>query len=107
VRLLETTLIRVGNDEYARDNHSYGLTTMHDQHVDVRGSRIKFRFRGKSGKYHEIDVQDKRLAKIVMGCRDLVGQELFQYLDEQGEVQDIGSSDVNDYLREITGEDFT
>lgn len=107
VRLLEATLIRVGNDEYARDNHSYGLTTMRDQHVNVRGAQVQFRFRGKSGKYHQIDVHDRHLAKVVKGCRDLPGQELFQYVDEAGQVQDIGSSDVNDYLREITGEDFT
>lgn len=107
VRLLEGTLIRVGNDEYARDNNSYGLTTMRDKHVKVRGSQVQFRFRGKSGKYHQIDVHDRHLAKIVKHCRDLPGQELFQYVDEAGTVQDVGSSDVNDYLRAITGEEFT
>ena len=107
VKLLEATLIRVGNDEYARDNESYGLTTMHDEHVEVRGATIRFDFRGKHGIEHEIDLKDQRLAAIVRGCRDLPGQELFQYLDETGEVRDVGSGDVNDYLREIGGEDFT
>ncbi len=107
VRLLETTLIRVGNDEYARDNRSFGLTTMHDDHVKIRGPKIRFDFRGKHGIEHEIDLDDRRLALIVRNCRDLPGQELFQYLDEQGEVHDVGSADVNDYLREISGEDFT
>ena len=107
VRLLETTLIRVGNDEYARDNHSYGLTTMHDKHVDIQGSTVRFQFRGKSGKYHTIDLHNRRLAKIVKRCRDLPGYDLFQYLDDAGNVQGIGSADVNDYLREISGEDFT
>lgn len=107
VRLLETTLIRVGNDEYARDNHSYGLTTMHDKHVDIHGSTMRFQFRGKSGRYHAIDLHNRRLAKIVKRCRDLPGYDLFQYLDDAGSVQGIGSADVNDYLREISGEDFT
>jgi DNA topoisomerase I len=107
VKLLEATLIRVGNEEYARDNHSFGLTTMHDEHVKVRGATIRFDFRGKHGKEHEIDLEDKRLAAIVHACRDLPGQELFQYLDEAGEVCDVGSDDVNDYLRTISGKDFT
>jgi DNA topoisomerase-1 len=107
VKLLETTLIRVGNDEYARDNHSFGLTTMHDEHVKIRGATIRFDFRGKHGIEHEIDLKDRRLAAIVHACRDLPGQELFQYLDETGEVRDVGSGDVNDYLREISGQDFT
>jgi DNA topoisomerase-1 len=107
VKLLEATLIRVGNDEYARDNESYGLTTMHDEHVEVRGATIRFDFRGKHGIEHEIDLKDQRLAAIVRGCRDLPGQELFQYLDATGEVRDVDSGDVNDYLREIGGEDFT
>jgi DNA topoisomerase-1 len=107
VRLLETTLIRVGNDEYARDNRSFGLTTMHDEHVKLRGATIRFDFRGKHGIEHEIDLEDRRLAQIVRACRDLPGQELFQYLDEAGEVRDVGSGDVNDYLRKIGGEDFT
>jgi DNA topoisomerase-1 len=107
VKLLETTLIRVGNDEYARDNHSFGLTTMHDEHVKIRGATIRFDFRGKHGIEHEIDLKDRRLAAIVHACRDLPGQELFQYLDEKNEVRDVGSSDVNDYLRTISGQDFT
>jgi DNA topoisomerase-1 len=107
VRLLETTLIRVGNDEYAQSNHSYGLTTMRDQHVNISGARMRFSFRGKSGKYHTIDVQDRRIAKIVSRCRDLPGYELFQYIDEEGKQQDVTSTDVNAYLREISGEDFT
>jgi DNA topoisomerase-1 len=107
VRLLETTLIRVGNEEYARDNQSFGLTTMHDEHVKIRGPRIRFDFRGKHGIEHEIDLKDERLAKIVYACRDLPGQELFQYSDEAGDVRDVGSADVNDYLRKIGGRDFT
>jgi DNA topoisomerase-1 len=107
VKLLEATLIRVGNDEYARANRSFGLTTMRDKHVEVRGAAIRFDFRGKHGIEHEIDLKDRRLAEIVYACRELPGQELFQYLDENGEVRDVGSGDVNDYLREISGADFT
>ena len=107
VRLLESTLIRVGNDEYARQNRSFGLTTLRDRHADVDGTAIRFRFRGKSGKRHEVGLRDRRLATVVRRCQDLPGQELFQYVDEAGEVRDVGSSDVNDYLREISGEDFT
>ncbi len=107
VKLLETTLIRVGNEEYARDNHSFGLTTMHDEHVKLRGATIRFDFRGKHGVEHEIDLEDRRLAAIVHACRDLPGQELFQYLDAAGEVRDVDSGDVNDYVRKISGEDFT
>lgn len=107
VRLLEVSLIRVGNQEYARDNESFGLTTMRDRHVDVNGSTIRFRFRGKAGKWHEVDIRDGRLAKIVKSCQDLPGQELFQYVDEEGKRQDVKSTDVNDYLREISGKDFT
>lgn len=107
VRLLETTAIRVGNAEYAKQNKSFGLTTMRDRHVSIEGSRMHFKFRGKSGKHHTIDLKDRRLARIVKRCQDLPGQELFQYLDEQGQVQDVDSSAVNDYLREITGQDFT
>lgn len=107
VRLLETTLIRVGNEEYARQNNSFGLTTMHNGHAKVRGATVRFDFRGKSGVEHEIDVRDPRLAKIVRKCQDLPGQELFAYVGDDGEVHDIGSSDVNDYLREISGHDFT
>ncbi|HEU5013173.1 MAG TPA: DNA topoisomerase IB [Roseiflexaceae bacterium] len=107
VRLLETTMIRVGNDEYAKSNHSYGLTTMHDKHVQVKGAKIQFKFRGKSGVRHTISLADKRLANIVQRSKDIPGQELFQYIDEDGKRQDITSGDVNDYLREISGQDFT
>ena len=107
VKLLETTFIRVGNEEYARANKSYGLTTLHNNHADVRGSHVEFRFRGKSGVRHAIELEDKRLAKIIRACQDLPGEELFGYEDEQGNAHDIGSADVNDYLREITGQDFT
>ena len=107
VRLLEKTFIRVGNDEYARDNHSFGLTTMRDGHVRITGSKVRFIFRGKSGVEHELALDDRRLARIVKQCRDLPGQELFQYRDEDGKVVDIGSADVNAYLQQITGKDFT
>jgi DNA topoisomerase-1 len=107
VRLLEKTLIRVGNDEYARSNRSYGLTTLRDGHVDVKGPRVRFSFRGKSGVEHEIDLNDHRLAKIVKQCRDLPGYDLFQYVDENGERQTVGSGEVNAYLKEITGQDLT
>ena len=107
VRLLEKTFIRVGNDEYARDNHSFGLTTMRDGHVKISGSTVRFIFRGKSGVEHMLALDDRRLARIVKQCRDLPGQELFQYKDDHGAVVDIGSGDVNAYLKDITGEDFT
>lgn len=107
VKLLEKTFIRVGNDEYARTNRSFGLTTMRDGHVKVSGSTVKFIFRGKSGVEHDLALDDRRLAKIVKACRDLPGQELFQYRDQDGKVVDIGSADVNAYLKDITGEDFT
>ena len=107
IKLLETTLIRVGNEEYARDNGSFGLTTFRDRHASVRGSKVQFRFRGKSGKVHEIGVQDRRLSRIVKSCQELPGQELFQYVDGQGRRRAVTSSDVNDYLREVTGQAFT
>lgn len=107
VKLLETTFIRIGNDEYARENHSFGLTTMRDRHVRIAGSRVTFFFRGKSGIEHRIDLDDRRLARVVRRCRDLPGQELFQYLDENGDVVDVESGDVNAYLRSLTGTDFT
>jgi DNA topoisomerase-1 len=107
VRLLETSLIRVGNDEYARDNGSFGLTTLHDRHATVDGCRVRFRFRGKSGIDHEIDIADRQLAGIVRRSQELPGQELLQYVDEEGKVRDIGSADVNEYLREVAGDDFT
>jgi DNA topoisomerase I len=106
VRLLETTLIRVGNEEYAKENESFGLTTMQDRHAKFNGAGVKFRFKGKSGVAHDIDLGDKKLARIVKACRDLPGQELFQYIDN-GKVCDIGSEDVNEYLKEIAGEEFT
>lgn len=107
VRLLETTLIRVGNDEYARQNHSFGLTTIRNRHVRVRGGTVHFEFRAKSGVHRQVDLHDPRLARIVGRCQDLPGQELFAYVGDDGEVIDIGSSDVNDYLREASGRDFT
>jgi len=97
----------VGNEEYARVNGSFGLTTMRDKHVDVNGSTLRFEFRGKSGKSHTVDIKDRRLARTVSHCQDIPGQELFQYIDEQGARQKINSNDVNDYLREISGQDFT
>ena len=107
VRLLEKSLMRVGNEEYAKANKSFGLTTLRDNHVRINGSIVKFEFRGKSGVRHSVRVTDRRLARIVKGCRDLPGQELFQYLDDNGCRCTVGSADVNDYLREISGEDFT
>jgi DNA topoisomerase I len=107
VYLLEATMMRIGNDEYARDNKSYGLTTLRNRHVKIDGSDVEFRFRGKSGVYHDVKVHDRRLARIIQRTRDLPGQDLFQYLDEDGERHTVGSSDVNDYLRAITGEDYT
>jgi DNA topoisomerase-1 len=107
VRLLDKTLIRVGNDEYARTNRSFGLTTLRGRHVQVRGATVRFTFRGKSGVPHEVAVTDRRLARIVQQCQDLPGQELFQYIDEQGRRQAISSDDVNAYLRETTGRDVT
>jgi DNA topoisomerase-1 len=107
VRLLETTLVRVGNEEYTRQNDSYGLTTLRNRHVNITGPKVNFYFRGKSGRKHAISVRDPFLAKIVRRLRDLPGYELFQYVDEGGEIRSIGSMDVNDYLREITGRDFT
>lgn len=107
VNLLELTLIRVGNEEYARTNHSFGLTTMRRRHVDVSKSTIRFEFRGKSGVEHEIDIQDQRLAKVIRECQELPGQRLFQYVDEAGERHEVNSDDVNQYLQEITGADFT
>lgn len=107
VRLLEATLIRVGNEAYARHNESFGLTTMRDRHVQVSGARLTFRFRGKSGRQHAVDLTDRRLAAIVKRSRDLPGYELFQYVDEEGARRSIESADVNDYLREIGGREFT
>lgn len=107
VRLLELSSIRVGNEEYAQNNRSYGLTTLQDRHAKVRGSKVRFEFRGKSGKPHLIEVDHPLLARIVRQCQELPGQDLFQYLDDTGERKDVTSGDVNAYLREITGQDFT
>jgi DNA topoisomerase-1 len=107
VQLLEKTLIRIGNEEYARANGSVGLTTMRDRHAKIRGAEVRFEFRGKSGKSHAVALHDARLARIVKACRDLPGYELFQYVDETGARQTICSEDVNAYLREISGDDFT
>lgn len=107
VRLLESTLIRVGNDEYARENASYGLTTMRNRHVSIHGAKVTFKFRGKSGKPHEISVENPKLARIVRKCRDLPGYDLFEYLDAEGSPASVTSSDVNAYLQQITGQDFT
>jgi DNA topoisomerase-1 len=107
VYLLEATMMRIGNDEYARENKSYGLTTLRNRHVRIDGSEVEFRFRGKSGVYHDVKVHDRRLARIIQRTRDLPGQDLFQYLDDEGETHTIGSADVNDYLHAITGEDYT
>ena len=107
VHLLETTLIRVGNDDYAKQNKSYGLTTLKNRHVAVEGSEVRFRFTGKSGKQWSLKVKDRRVAKIIKACQELPGQELLQYLDEDGKQQDVTSADVNAYLKEITGQDIT
>ncbi len=107
VRLLEITALRVGNDEYAQENKSFGLTTLQDRHARVNGATIEFNFRGKSGKHQSVSVEHPILARIVRKCQDLPGQELFQYLDETGKVRDVTSSDVNEYLATITGKDFT
>ena len=107
VYLLENTLIRVGNDDYAKDNKSYGLTTLKDRHVSISGSELRFRFKGKSGKEWNLRLKDRRIARIVKQCQDIPGQELFQYFDDRGERRDVTSSDVNAYLKEITGRDVT
>jgi DNA topoisomerase I len=107
VQLLDRTLIRVGNDEYVRENRSYGLTTLRRRHLTIDGSLLRFSFRGKSGVEHSIAVADPRLARIIQRCRDLPGEELFQYLDGSGKRHLISSDDVNDYLREIAGRDVS
>jgi len=107
VRLLEIGRIRVGNEEYARTNRSFGLTTFRNRHVSIRGEKLHFQFRGKSGKHHSVELVDRRLARVVDRCRKTPGPELFQYLDEKREPRSINSADVNEYLREITGGDFT
>ncbi|MBD2094528.1 DNA topoisomerase IB [Trichocoleus sp. FACHB-591] len=107
VRLLETTCIRVGNETYARTNRSFGLTTMRCQHVDISGTTLRFKFRGKSGVDHDIQISDRRLARIIKRCQEIPGYELFQYLDDAGQSQCIDSGAVNTYLQEITKQDFT
>jgi DNA topoisomerase-1 len=107
VRLLETTLIRVGNLEYVRANSSFGLTTLRNRHVTIAGATLEFHFRGKSGQDHTVRLHDRRLATIVKRCQDLLGYELFQYIDTTGERETLDSADVNDYLRQLTGQDFT
>ena len=107
VALLEKTLIRVGNEDYAKENKSFGLTTLRNRHLDIEGSNLRFDFKGKSGKMWNLDLRDRRVAKVVRSIQELPGQQLFQYVDEDGKRQPISSSDVNDYLREITGQDVT
>ena len=107
VALLEKTMMRVGNEEYARTNNSFGLTTLRDNHAKIRGGTVSFDFRGKHGVEHHIDLKDRRLAKVVERCRDLPGQDLFQFVDDAGDPHTVGSEDVNDYLREVSGEDIT
>ncbi|KTT22592.1 DNA topoisomerase IB [Pseudacidovorax intermedius] len=107
VRLLDTTYLRVGNEEYARTNNSFGLTTLRNRHLQTAGGQLKLRFRGKSGVMHEAKVDDKRVARVVRQCQQLPGQALFQYVDEDGEQRHVSSGDVNDYLREATGGEFT
>jgi DNA topoisomerase I len=107
VHLLETTLIRVGNEDYAKENKSYGLTTLRNPHVSVEGTELRFRFKGKSGKSWRLQLKDRRVAKIVRACQELPGQKLFEYLDENGEPKEVTSSDVNAYLKEITGREVT
>ena len=107
VHLLETTMIRVGNAEYAEQNKSFGLSTLRSRHVDVEGAELKFNFKGKSGKTWRLSVRDRRIARIVKSIQELPGQHLFQYVDDDGEVREVGSADVNDYLREISGRDIT
>ncbi|HSC62674.1 MAG TPA: DNA topoisomerase IB [Caldimonas sp.] len=107
VRLLDTTYVRIGNEEYARENKSFGLTTLRNRHAAVSGDRLRLRFRGKSGKEHEVSIDDPRVAKVVRRCQAMPGQELFQYVDEHGEVRSVGSDEVNVYIREISGAEFT
>jgi DNA topoisomerase I len=107
VHLLESTLIRVGNDDYARQNNSYGLTTLKNRHVVVDRNEVRFRFTGKGGKQWSLHLRDNRVAKIIRACQELPGQELLQYIDEEGNCRDVTSTDVNDYLKEVTGRDIT
>ncbi|MEO8309539.1 MAG: DNA topoisomerase IB [Caldimonas sp.] len=107
VRLLDTTYVRIGNEEYARENKSFGLTTLRNRHAAVSGDRLRLRFRGKSGKEHEVAIDDPRVAAVVRRCPAMPGQELFQYVDEEGAVRGVDSADVNDYIRDAGGADFT
>ena len=107
VRLMELTLIRVGNEEYARHNKSYGLTTMRDKHVEIDGATVTFKFQGKSGVKHTVDITDRRIARIVQRCEEIPGYELFQYVEKDGTHRSVDSADVNDYLREISNQEFT
>jgi DNA topoisomerase-1 len=107
VWLLDNTMIRVGNTEYARDNESFGLTTLRGRHVEVEGSRLRFRFKGKSGKEWQLKLIDRRIAKIIRSIQELPGQQLFQYVDETGEARLVRSQDVNEYIREASGGDFS
>jgi DNA topoisomerase-1 len=107
VQLLETTAIRVGNDEYAKDNNSFGLTTLRNKHAKIEGSKVRFSFRGKSGVRHALNLRDRRLARIIRQCQDLPGQQLFEYLEDDGTPRAIDSSDVNEYIREISGDEFS
>jgi DNA topoisomerase I len=107
IRLLETTMIRIGNEEYARKNRSFGLTTFRNRHVDVEGSTLRFHFRGKSGKQHVVELHDRRLALLVRRCREIPGHHLFEYVDGEGQIWAVGSGDVNDYLREMSGQEFS
>jgi DNA topoisomerase I len=107
VHLLEATLIRVGSDEYVKQNKSYGLTTLKNRHVEVNGTELRFNFKGKSGKVWKLGIRDRRIAKVIRACQELPGQELFQYQDDSGQTRDVTSSDVNAYLREISGREIT
>jgi len=107
IRLLEVTLVRVGNEEYARHNRSFGLTTLRRRHAEVHGSAVKFTFRGKSGVMHTVGIRDRRLARVVRQCQELPGQHLFEYVDDDGAIQTVNSEDVNDYMRDAMGSDFT
>jgi DNA topoisomerase-1 len=107
VKIMEQTMIRIGNEEYAEKNESYGLTTIRNKHAEVHGPKVRFRFKGKSGKLHDVEIEDRRIAQIVRKCQELQGQELFGYIDEDGNAVDVSSNDVNEYLREITGENIT
>ena len=107
VRLLETTCVRIGNDEYAKENSSFGLTTLRNRHVQISGGTVRFRFTGKSGQNHSVELTDRSLARIVQQCQELPGYRLFQYVDEAGNPHTLDSGDINEYLRQITGQEFT